>query len=88
MINVFYISFFTFHADLDPLGSPDTHALWLQFCQMDFAGAEGKIVDAFFGHIFLVTEKISGSLDGDAPDFFFHHVYHLVHIILQIAGKR
>ena len=37
---------------------------------------------------FLVTEKDSGSLNGDAPDFFFDHYNHLPYIITQVAPKR
>ena len=44
VINVFYIGVIAFHANLDPLGGPDTHTLWFQFGQLDAAKAEAEIV--------------------------------------------
>jgi hypothetical protein len=52
------------------------------------AGTISKTVAAFFGHILLLPEKVSGPLNGYAPGFFFQHGYHPVFILLQLAVKR
>ena len=88
VIDVFYVGILAFHADFDPLGSPHTHALGLQFGQGNAAGATGEAVDAFLRHIFLFPEKRAGPLNGDAPGFFFNHYNHLLSIIQQVAEKR
>ena len=38
VIDFFHIGIFALHVELDPLGSPDAHALWLQLCQGNAAG--------------------------------------------------
>ena len=45
-------------------------------------------IDAFLQNIFLFPEEASGTLNGNAPDFFFPHGVHLLIIIQQIAAKR
>jgi hypothetical protein len=73
VINVLYVRIIAFHLNFDALGCPDTHTLGLQFRQGNAAGTECKIVDALFGHIFLLPKERAGALNGDAPGFFFHH---------------
>jgi hypothetical protein len=88
VVDFFHIGIFAFHVELDPLGSPDTHALGLQFRKDNTTAFKRITVDAFFCHIFLLPEKRSCPLDGNAPDFFFDHPAHLLFIIQQIAAKR
>ena len=58
VIDILHIGILTLHADLDPFGCPDAHPLGLQFRQMDAAGAEGIVIDAFFQNIFLSRKKL------------------------------
>ena len=88
VINILNIGIVTLHADLDPLGSPYTHTLGLQFCQMDTAGSESVVIDTFFDNRFLFPEETSGALNGNTPDFFFYHINHLFSMIQHVAAKR
>jgi len=88
VINGIHIRVFAFHADLDPLGGPDTHTFGLQFLQMDTLGPVMEDIGVFFGGIFLIPEKSVGPLQGNASGFFFDHNYYLDLIIPQLAAKR
>jgi hypothetical protein len=88
VVDFFHIGIFAFHVELDPLGSPDTHALGLQFRQLYAAAVEQEYIGIFLCHVVLIPEKGSCPLQGNAPGFFFGHVDHLVCDIIPHFGTK